>query len=42
MKSNAKANHWIYFDLDTIHACMVSQPRELGTILAGIQIFCAN
>jgi pimeloyl-ACP methyl ester carboxylesterase len=38
MKCEAKAHRWIYFSLDTRHACMVSQPKELAVILAGIQI----
>ena len=42
MKSNTKAHHWIVFDLDTVHACMISQPKELAVILSGLQIFCVN
>lgn len=31
---NAQKNNWIYFDLNTIHACMLSQPNELADILS--------
>lgn len=31
-------NNFLYFSLDTTHSCMLTQPKELATILAGIQI----
>lgn len=35
----AKADHWLHFCLDTTHGCMLTQPKELAVILAGINIF---
>jgi pimeloyl-ACP methyl ester carboxylesterase len=31
-------NHWLYFDLNTTHACMLTQPEALAVILAGMQV----
>ena len=33
----AKQDNWSYFELDTSHKCMVTQPKELTEILLGIK-----
>lgn len=35
---NAAKDNWLYFDLDTTHGCMFTQPKELAVILAGMRI----
>ena len=40
--ARAKADHWLYFSLDTVHGCMFTQPRELFTILAGVTCFVSS
>lgn len=34
--NTAQQDNWIYFNLDTQHACMKTQPKELAVILNGI------
>ena len=34
----APSDNWIYFDLDTDHNCMISQPKQLSIILGGLPI----
>ena len=36
--ANALKDNWIYFNLDTAHGCMFTQPKELAVILFGIQV----
>jgi hypothetical protein len=33
----AKQDNWSYFELDTGHKCMTTQPKELTEILLGIK-----
>lgn len=34
--TKAEADHWLYFSIDTIHACMLTRPIEIAIILSGI------
>jgi pimeloyl-ACP methyl ester carboxylesterase len=36
--AHAKQKNWIYFNLDTAHSCMLTQPKELSIILCDMQI----
>ena len=33
VKKHAQKNHWVCFDLDTDHYCMLKKPRELAEII---------
>lgn len=35
---HSKNDNWLYFDLDTTHGCMFTQPKELAVILSGLEI----
>jgi pimeloyl-ACP methyl ester carboxylesterase len=30
---NARRDHWVYYELDTVHSCMVTMPAEVAKIL---------
>ena len=36
---HSREDNWLYFDLNTTHGCMLTQPKELAVILLGMQIF---
>jgi len=33
VKGHARDDHWVYFDLDSDHYCMLKNPRELAEII---------
>lgn len=40
--NHSQKDNWLYFDLDTTHGCMFTQPKELAVILFGMQIVLSN
>jgi pimeloyl-ACP methyl ester carboxylesterase len=33
VKKHAKDDHWVYFDLDSDHYCLIKKPRELAELI---------